>query len=143
VTDWLCIWNDETHARNEPQGVPSERIHIPHGRGRIAVGDVIYCMVTDEKKEMMLLRRIEVASIQDDPEDEAAILIINDADADRSDGVPREVSPEVVEAMRYEDDKGSLMKMPVIAVLIDTSSFRGRKSLHTLAEGADELDALL
>jgi hypothetical protein len=142
VAEWLCFWDAETRARNEPRGVPSERIHIPHGKARVSVGDVIYCMVI-VKNEMQFLRRVEVASVQDDPEDEEAVFVEEGADAELPERSIHEVPPEVVEVMQYENDAGSLLPMPVIAVLIDPSWFQGRESLRALAEGADELDALL
>jgi hypothetical protein len=142
VAEWLSFWSADTRARNEDlHGGPLEGVYVPYGKGRIALGDLIYC-VGIEDEELRLIARVRVASLKDDPDDEESVLIDN-ADEDVDVDFDREVPPEVVEAIEYEHVDGSKHPMPVVAVRIDPSPFQGRSSIRALAQGVSALDSLL
>jgi hypothetical protein len=142
VAEWLSFWNAETRARNEDlRGGPIEGIYVPYGKGRISLGDVIYC-VGIEDEELRLITRVRVGSLDDDPKDEESVLI-DAAEEDVDVDFDREVPPQVVQAIEYEHVDGSKHRMPILAVRINPSAFQGRSSIRALSEGAPDLDTLL
>lgn len=142
MAEWLSFWNAETLDRNQDlDGGSVESIYVPYGKGRIALGDLIYCVGFD-KEELRLITRVRVASLEDDPDDDESVVIEDAGDGVRADFY-RDVTPEVVDAIEYEHVDGSKHRMPVVAVSIDPSPFQGRSSIRALADGARELDSLL
>jgi hypothetical protein len=140
VTDWLSVWDADTRARND--GLPGgQGIRVPHGKGRIAPGDLIYCTCIEDK-ELVLITRLRVASLADDPDDGESVLV-EDADGGLGDGIPREIPAEVAWKMEFEPGPDSMKRLPIFAVRLDSSQLQGRAGLQALAEGADALDNIL
>lgn len=142
MADWLSVWDAETRARNNGlHGGQPGGIHVPHGKGRVALGDIIYCACIDDK-ELLIITRLRVASLEDDPDDEESVLV-QDADGHSGGGIPREIPPDVAWAIEFEPLAGSVRRLPIFQVRIDSSELQGRASLRALTEGANELDGLL
>jgi hypothetical protein len=142
VADWLSVWDAETRARNDGlHGGRPGGIHVPHGKGHVALGDLIYC-VCIEDEEVLIITRLRVASLEDDPDDGESVLV-EDADGYSGGGIPREVPPDVVQAIEFEPLAGSMKRLPIFQVRIDSSELQGRAGFRALAEGADELEGLL
>jgi hypothetical protein len=140
VADWLSVWHADTLARND--GLPGgQGIRVPHGKGRIAPGDLIYCTCVEDE-ELVLITRLRVASLADDPDDGESVLV-EDADGGLGDGVPREIPADVAWEMEFEPGPGSMKRLPILAVRLDSSQLQGRSGLQALAGGAGQLDGLL
>lgn len=140
MADWFSVWNAETRARNEDLD-EGQGIHVPHGKGLVSVGDLIYCTCIEDE-EVLLITRLRVASLADDPDDAESVLV-EDADGYSGGGIPGEVPADVAWDIEFEPLAGSTKRLPIFQVRIDSSELQGRASLRTLAEGADELDRLL
>lgn len=142
VTEWLSVWNAETYARNaDLDGGQAGGIHVPHGKGLVAVGDLIYCTCV-ENEELLFITRLSVASVKDDPDDEKSVLV-EDADGHLVGDVPREIPLDAAQAIEFEPLAGEGKRLPIFQVRINASELRGRASLRALAGGADELDRFL
>jgi hypothetical protein len=140
VTEWLSVWDAETRARNDGTH-GAKGIRVPHSKGRVALGDLIYCTCIHDK-ELLLITRLRVASLADDPDDGESVLV-EDADGQTGGGVPLEIPPDVAWEMEFEPNPDSMKRLPIFQVRLDSSQLQGRASLLPLAEGAGQLDGLL
>jgi hypothetical protein len=140
VAHWLSVWDAETRARNDDLH-GGKGFRVPHGKGRVAPGDIIFgaCI---EDEELLLVARLRVTSLADDPDDGESVLV-EDADGGLGDGIPREIPAEVAWEMEFEPGPGSMKRLPIVAVRLDSGQLRGRSGLQALAEGADQLDSIL
>jgi hypothetical protein len=140
VAHWLSVWDAETRARND--GLRGgQGFRVPHGKGRVAPGDVVFGACVEDE-ELLLLARLHVTSLADDPDDEESVLV-EDADRGLGDGIPREIPAEVAWEMEFEPGPDSMKRLPIFAVRLDSSQLQGRAGLQALAEGADALDNIL
>jgi hypothetical protein len=114
---------------------------VPHGKGRVALGDTIYCTCV-QHEELLLITRLRVASLADDPDDRESVLV-EDADEYWGGEAESEIPAEVAQAIEFEPQPGSTRRLPIIQVRIDGSQLKGHASLRALAEGSNELDELL
>lgn len=142
MAERLSFWNADSRRRSEGlHGGPVEGIYVPFGKDRISRGDTIYS-VGIEDDELRLITRVRVGSIEDDPEDEDSVLI-EDVDEGVDVDFDREVSPEVIEAIEYEQVDGSKHRMPILGVRIGHAPFQDRSSIRALSKGAADLGTVL
>jgi hypothetical protein len=145
MAQWLSFWNKATRRRNEPllQGDAVSAIYIPYGKGRIARGDVIYC-VGLEAGGLRLITRLHAEALDDDLQDDETVWV-DDVEAEAVDADFHRVVPdEVIDAVRYLHVNGTEHRVRRDAgggVL--PHAFAGRSSIRELRAGCDLLDALL
>jgi hypothetical protein len=147
VADWLSFWNKETRAGNEPRlaGQEVEEIYIPHGAGRVAVGDRIYCVGVQDGS-LLLITRIDAVRItpDEDPNHTDSVLV-RGAENGIVAAYDRIVPSRVLQSLRYlrtESTKPDPIKLTPTGEVV-ASAFQGRASIRELVQGAGDLDALL
>jgi hypothetical protein len=144
VTDWLSFWNRETRAENEPRLAGQEvgEIYIPHGAGRVAIGDRIYC-VGLQGGSLLLITRIDAVSVtpDEDPNHRDSVLV-RGAENGIVAAYDRIVPAPVLQSLRYLR-AGSTKPEPIRLTPtgdIVAAAFQGRSSIRELVQGASELD---
>jgi hypothetical protein len=147
VTDWLSFWNRETRAENEPRLAGREvgEIYIPHGAGRVAIGDRIYCVGVQDGR-LLLITRIDAVSVtpDEDPNHVDSVLV-RGAENGIVAAYDRIVPPPVLHSLRYlrvRSTEPEPIKLTPTGDVV-ASAFRGRSSIREMVRGASSLDTLL
>ncbi len=147
VTDWLSFWNQATRAENEPRLVGREvgEIYIPHGAGRVAIGDRIYCVGVEDGSLLLITRLDAVSATPDDDPDQIDSVLVRGANNGIVAAYDRTVPASVLRSLRYlrvGRRRPEPIKLTPTGDVV-AAAFQGRSSIRELVQGASDLDALL